>query len=246
MRDRVAQNRARLRLGLIGIVLRAAGLLALRSCARCLRRPVDSAAILCAVAACAIIVVNAMFLQSGSHPAPFFRNPAPAKSALARPNPPSAVAAARPTTDIIADIQLELTRRGLYEGPVDGSYGPKTDAAVREFEHRANLKAGTEPTEAMLAAISKSPVRAAAGSGRTVAWHRDPIADLIGPSPRIMAVQRALADFGYGQINPSGTVDAQTNAAIERFEREHRLPVTGQVSDRIVREIAAMTGRPLE
>ena len=35
-------------------------------------------------------------------------------------------------------------------------------------------------------------------------------------------------------------------SAIEKFERDHRLPVTGQISDRFVRELAAMTGRPLE
>ena len=61
-----------------------------------------------------------------------------------------------------------------------------------------------------------------------------------------MALQRALSDFGYGQIKPSGTVDAETSAAIEKFERERKLPITGQVSDRVVRELAAMTGRPLE
>ena len=57
----------------------------------------------------------------------------------------------------------------------------------------------------------------------------DPIADLIGPSPRIVAVQRALSDYGYGQLKPSGTLDGPTSAAIEKFEREHRLPVTGRV-----------------
>ncbi len=55
----------------------------------------------------------------------------------------------------------------------------------------------------------------------------DPIADLIGPSPRITAVQRALSDYGYGQIKPSGILDNATIAAIEKFEREHKLPVTG-------------------
>jgi len=34
--------------------------------------------------------------------------------------------------------------------------------------------------------------------------------------------------------------------AIEKFERERRLPITGQASDRVVRELASMTGRPLE
>jgi peptidoglycan hydrolase-like protein with peptidoglycan-binding domain len=62
----------------------------------------------------------------------------------------------------------------------------------------------------------------------------------------VIALQRALAEYGYGQIKPSGVIDAETQAAIEKFERERRLPITGQASDRLVRELAAMTGRPLE
>ena len=62
----------------------------------------------------------------------------------------------------------------------------------------------------------------------------------------MLAVQRALADFGYGQIKPTGLYDPDTHAAIERFERDRRLPVTGQVSDDLVRELSAVTGRPLE
>ncbi|HYZ44182.1 MAG TPA: peptidoglycan-binding domain-containing protein, partial [Xanthobacteraceae bacterium] len=65
-------------------------------------------------------------------------------------------------------------------------------------------------------------------------------------SKRVVALQRALAEYGYGQIKPSGIIDAETQAAIEKFERERRLPITGQASDRLVRELAAMTGRPLE
>ena len=34
--------------------------------------------------------------------------------------------------------------------------------------------------------------------------------------------------------------------AIEKFERDRNLPVTGDISDRFVRDLAAMTGRPLE
>ena len=53
-------------------------------------------------------------------------------------------------------------------------------------------------------------------------------------------------DFGYGQIKPTGNFDAATRAAIEKFERDRKLPVTGQISDRFVRELSTMTGRPLE
>ena len=61
-----------------------------------------------------------------------------------------------------------------------------------------------------------------------------------------MSIQRALADFGYGQIKVTGVVNPETEAAIEKFERERKLPVTGQISDRLARELAAMTGRPLD
>ena len=74
----------------------------------------------------------------------------------------------------------------------------------------------------------------------------DPIAALLAPSQRVLAVQHALADFGYGQIKPTGVVGPETQVAIEKFERGHHLPVTGQISDRLVRDLAAMTGRSLE
>lgn len=74
----------------------------------------------------------------------------------------------------------------------------------------------------------------------------DPIGQLISNSSRIRAVQRVLSDYGYGQIKRSGVLDAATIAAIERFERQHKLPVTGHITDRLVSELAGMAGHPLD
>src|SRR5262249_47918324 len=63
---------------------------------------------------------------------------------------------------------------------------------------------------------------------------------------RVAAVQRALTEYGYGQLKPTGTVGADTQAAIQKFERERKLPVTGQVSDRLMRELAIVIGHPIE
>ena len=96
-------------------------------------------------------------------------------------------------------------------------------------------------------AITSSTVKAQ--DSRTAAAEpvrHDPIAQLIAPSKRVIAIQRALAEFGYGQIRLTGVEDPETRMAIEKFERDRRLPVTGKISDRFVRELAAMTGRPLE
>jgi len=74
----------------------------------------------------------------------------------------------------------------------------------------------------------------------------DAIAELIGPSPRVAAVQRALAEYGYGQIKASGILDDATSAAIAKFERDHNLPTSGRISDRLVKELTAMVGDQID
>ncbi|MGN6115401.1 MAG: peptidoglycan-binding domain-containing protein [Nitrobacter sp.] len=75
---------------------------------------------------------------------------------------------------------------------------------------------------------------------------KDPVADLINSTRRIAAVQRALTDYGYGQLKPTGTVGTDTQAAIRKFEQARKMPVTGQMSDHLVRELSAMTGRSID
>ena len=217
------------------------------------RHPREFVGILMASAAVFAIFVNALFLQRGPHPAPIFATrPAMTQAApVALPRSRAAApavapaAAMRSQAQIIGDIQRELSRKGFYDGSVDGIWGAKTDAAARDFVQAAGLKINAEATENLLHAIVAS--NAKAPSGRTTAQPRnDPIAELIAPSSRVLAIQRALSDFGYGQIKPTGVYDPDTKTAIEKFERDRRLPVTGQISEPVVRELAAMTGRPLE
>jgi peptidoglycan hydrolase-like protein with peptidoglycan-binding domain len=70
----------------------------------------------------------------------------------------------------------------------------------------------------------------------------DPIAQLIGQTSQIVAVQRALSQYGYGQIKLTGVVDVPTSAAIEEFERAHNLPVTGKISDALLSGLATEIG----
>jgi peptidoglycan hydrolase-like protein with peptidoglycan-binding domain len=219
------------------------------------RRPKESIAFVLVGAAAGTIVVNALFLQSGPHPAPIFIShsrpafPADATGTvivLPRPRPPEAQPPSRSRAEIITDIQRELARRGFYDGTADGVYGPKTDTAIRDFEQASGLKVAAEPAEIVLKTISQSSSKAQASAPAATPARNDAISELVGPSKRVLAVQRALADFGYGQIKQTGILNPETQAAIEKFERERKLPITGQMSDRLVRELAAMTGRPLE
>jgi peptidoglycan hydrolase-like protein with peptidoglycan-binding domain len=74
----------------------------------------------------------------------------------------------------------------------------------------------------------------------------DPIGDLIAPTPRVIAVQRALNDFGYGPVKATGVYGPETIAAIQKLERDRKLPVTGQISPRVLKELSALTGKSIE
>ncbi len=208
-----------------------------------MQHPREFVAILVGTAAIATIFINALFLQRGPHPAPIFASrhavvKAPAHAIQQPTQPP----VAQSRTQLIADIQRALGQKGFYKGTVDGIWGAATDGAVRDFAQAARLNLAPEASAAMLQAITASNVQA----GGAPAPHDDPIARLLAPSKKVQAIQRALSDFGYGQIKPTGIVDADTRAAIEKFERDRKLPVTGRVSDTLVRALGAMTGLPLE
>lgn len=171
---------------------------------RAAARPIDFAAVLLGIAMSAVIVVNALYLQTGSRSAPYFTPPVAAAS------PPAGAS------------------RGTAQA---GAQATGTTAA--------------KPAEQI---IATRPVAGGAIAAQPVSVRRDdPIADLIAPqpSPRVTAVQRALSEYGYGQIKPTGLVDEATSTAIQRFEREHKLPVTGRISERLVSQLTALVGHPL-
>ena len=216
------------------------------------RHPREFVGILMAAVAVTAIFVNALFLQHGPHPSPIFatRTAAVQEVPVALPHPrvvePAApVTVARSPVQIIGDIQRELNRKGYYDGAADGIWGAKTDAAARDFVQATGLKINADASESLLHAIVLSAPKAKS-TPAAAPVRNDPIAELIAPTKQILAIQRALTDFGYGQIKPTGVYDPATQAAIEKFERDRKLPVTGQISDQMVRELSAVTGRPLE
>lgn len=66
------------------------------------------------------------------------------------------------------------------------------------------------------------------------------------PSPRVVTVQKALAKLGYGPIEADGLMGTTTRAALERFERDKKLPVTGTLGRRTTRQLAQLSGFSIE
>jgi hypothetical protein len=188
-----------------------------------LHSPKDMAAGVLAAAAVSAIIANALFLQAGRHPAPMFGSvvmlPAPGPalaSPLPRPRPVEA--AARPAEPAPPEPKPVETK----------SADPMTNLVVKSTTAAPVVPSNVARPPAPIPASSRGETTQATGSRR------------------VAAVQRALTEYGYGQLKPTGAVGPDTLAAISKFERDRKIPVTGQMSDRLVRELTAMIGRPID
>lgn len=62
---------------------------------------------------------------------------------------------------------------------------------------------------------------------------------------RVLAAQRALAKLGYA-VRADGVFGGSTRQALEKFERDSGLPVKGELTAKIKRQLHARSGLPVE
>ena len=200
-----------------------------------LHSPKDTVAGLLAFTAITAIVANALFLQAGPHPSPMFGSivtmPVPAQapvSPLPRPRPPEATRSEATPPEPKAPEPRVVEMR---------SAEPKAD--VRSADPLTNLVKATSAAPVSTSAIPRPPAPIPASS-------RNDSMLSPGGSRRVAAVQRALTEYGYGQLKPTGTIGSDTQAAIAKFERERKIPANGQMNERLVHELSVMIGHPID
>lgn len=201
-----------------------------------LHSPKDTLAGLVAAAAVSAIVANALFLQTGRHPAPMFGTvinlPAPSSMSLANPLPRP-----RPVGADTSPLEPKVTEFRVEPKPAE-------KAPEKSAETTASTPRSGDP---MTNLVIKATTPTSAPSAVAVARPPAPIPMQQSPAARRLAgVQRALSEYGYGNLKITGTMSGETQSAIQTFERQHKMPVTGQVSDRLLRELAAAIGHPVE
>jgi hypothetical protein len=196
-----------------------------------LHSPKDTLAGLVAVAAITAIVANALFLQTGRHPAPMFGTvinlPAPSSLPLSNPLPRP-----RPVGADTSPLEPRATEFRAEPRPAEKAPEKPVEATA------STPRSGDPMTNLVKQTISAPP---------SVSRPPAPIPVQQGPAARrIAGVQRALSEYGYGNLKITGAMGAETQSAIQKFEREHKMQVTGQLSDRLLRELGAAIGHPVE
>jgi hypothetical protein len=195
-----------------------------------LHSPKDMLAGLLAAAAVCAILANALFLQAGRHPSPMF------SSVVTLPAPQAAVVSPLPRPR-----PVELSSEPPEIRPVEAR-GAAPE--IKSADPRGDSKKTDSKNPDLVVKSTGAPTAALANAARPPA----PIPDTAqsAGARRVAAVQRALTQYGYGQLKATGAVGSDTQAAITKFERDRKLPVTGQMSDRLVKELTAMIGHPID
>lgn len=169
-----------------GAMLASTGRVALWAFSRYMRAPLTHTGLLVLVGMSAMAGSNALYLQEEMHPSPLFAQMEPVadRTPLVAPVVP---AARLPRPQIIAPLQqvqttgsvtteaeavignaevFELQRKlammNLFDGKIDGYYGPQTAGAIRKFEERAGLPTKGELTKEIVEAVRDAKPFAAA------------------------------------------------------------------------------------
>jgi hypothetical protein len=203
-----------------------------------LHSPKDTLAGLVAVAAISAIVANALFLQTGRHPAPMFGTvinlPAPSSVPLSNPLPRP-----RPVGADTSPLEPKATEFRVEPKPAERTAEKPPEKPVEATA--STPRSASDPMTNLVKQTASVPP--------SVAVARPPAPIPVQQSPaakRIAGVQRALSEYGYGNLKITGAMGGETQSAIQKFEREHKMQVTGQVSDRLLRELGAAIGHPVE
>ena len=191
--------------------------------ARYMRAPLASTGLLAMVTMTALAGSNALYFQTHRHPAPFFAQPSdvpmPVNVPDSGPVPlqapqlrvPTLAPIENQTTESVAapvvqsvpeqpvgnkqafEVQKKLFELGLFEGKVDGFYGPMTARAIRTFEQRNGMEPSGALTPANVDAILKSdeagrvPVAQAPVVVQPVVQRPPPVVQQASVAPQPMA-----------------------------------------------------------
>ena len=125
----------------------------------------------------------------------------------------------------VYDAQRRLAELGYYTGPLDGVWGTSTRDAIERFQADRRLAVTGDLNEATVAALDRSSATA-----RNYPPYERLVATVGAVTTR--AVQERLRRTGYYRGPLDGVWGPETRVAMERFQRDRGLRVTGTPTPR--------------
>jgi len=246
-------------------VAAAAGRGALWAISAYMRAPLRNTAVAALVGFSALAGTNALYNQSGHHPAPLFgsfdgralsmgaepepvipaERPAKLFQQAATPvettgsitTPATAPAEAIGNADVF-EIQRKLSAFALYDGKVDGLYGPRTARSIRAFEEKLGRAPTGQLTPEIVELIKATPIiaePAPVAAAPAPAAAAEPALTLEAPAPLVASASAEQAGgTGISTLEmttpPAAEANAPTKRVVETIAVRAELPAAEVVT----------------
>jgi N-acetylmuramoyl-L-alanine amidase len=140
--------------------------------------------------------------------------------------------ASQPSAEV-RDAQLRLRSLGLYDGAIDGMWGPDTQAAVERFQRQHGLaltsRLDSATTRAMRIDVPTQQYSSAIA----------PLPTVPQPSAEVRDAQHRLRALGLYDGPIDGLWGPETQAAVDRFQRQQGLALSTRLDSATMRALRA-------
>ena len=127
----------------------------------------------------------------------------------------------------VRNLQQDLTTLGFYWADITGSFGSKTEAAVKLFQKKNGLTvdgvAGKKTLQAIAAAVSKAGGSASSGSSSSSGT----ALKLNSQGAKVSQLQTDLKQLGFYYADITGNFGTKTEAAVKAFQKAKDLTQDG-------------------
>lgn len=148
--------------------------------------------------------------------------------------------------DKVRDLQHRLLQLEWYEGKITGTYGEETRLAVAGFQEKRDLPGTGELDDATwqkLTSMTRQPTD-------------DEMHNILVPGPALFAkgakgdsvkdLQARLKQIAWYSPKIDGIFGDSTLEAVKGFQTKREIPVTGEVDQRTLDRLTAMTRKPTQ
>ncbi|MGN0995475.1 MAG: peptidoglycan-binding protein [Candidatus Ventricola sp.] len=145
----------------------------------------------------------------------------------------------------VRDLQTDLTTLGYYWADITGSFGSKTETAVKLFQSKNGLTpggvAGTKTLNAIASAIAKkggSSSSSSSGSSSSSSTLK-----LNSQGTKVSQLQTDLKQLGYYYADITGNFGEKTEAAVKLFQSKNGLTADGVAGTKTLEAISAAVAK---
>ncbi len=141
----------------------------------------------------------------------------------------------------VRDLQSNLTTLGFYWADITGSFGEKTEAAVKSFQKAKGLTADGVAGSKTISAIADALDRMGASSG-SASVSSGTALKLNSQGDRVAQLQADLKTLKYYYADITGNFGSKTEAAVKEFQKDKGLTADGVAGSKTLSAIAAALG----